>query len=528
MVPVFLVGGADHRQRRSDDRPRHHPGVAGHRRPAPRWPTSARQGAVAAAPRPRPRRQLRRRAGALRRRPRGRARARSSPCSAPTAPASRRCCRPSPASSRPTAARSSSTACDITHAPPHEIAARGVRQVPGGAGMFPPSPSRRTCASRAGCTAATGPRPGRASSGSSGLFPVLEPAARRAGRQPVRRPAAELALGMAFLVRAAAADDRRAVARPGPGHRRAAPPAARRGSRRRHHVILVEQSVNVALTVADRAYFMEKGEVRFDGPDRRAARAPRPPALGVPRGGRRADGGAARRRRPVAPAAAAAERRRRRRRRRRPGAARHRRPDRSGFGGVRAVDDVDPRGAPGEIVGIIGPNGAGKTTLFDLISGFTSAPTAARCGSAASTSPALPPTTGRAPGLGRSFQDARLFPALTVRRGDRRAPASAWSTSATRCSAALHLPRRLRLRARRSPSGSTSFELLGLGRLPLEVRPRAVDRHAPHRRPGLRARPPADGDPARRAVERHRPARDRGARPAAAPHPRRAPAPASS
>src|SRR4029077_19621851 len=31
-------------------------------------------------------------------------------------------------------------------------------------------------------------------------------------------------------------------------------------------IILVEQSVNVALTVADRAYFMEKGEIRFEGP----------------------------------------------------------------------------------------------------------------------------------------------------------------------------------------------------------------------------------------------------------------------
>src|SRR5207302_3993880 len=31
-------------------------------------------------------------------------------------------------------------------------------------------------------------------------------------------------------------------------------------------IILVEQSVNVALTVANRGYFMEKGEVRFSGP----------------------------------------------------------------------------------------------------------------------------------------------------------------------------------------------------------------------------------------------------------------------
>src|SRR5581483_6851923 len=31
-------------------------------------------------------------------------------------------------------------------------------------------------------------------------------------------------------------------------------------------IILVEQSVNVALTVAETAYFMEKGEIRFHGP----------------------------------------------------------------------------------------------------------------------------------------------------------------------------------------------------------------------------------------------------------------------
>jgi branched-chain amino acid transport system ATP-binding protein len=31
-------------------------------------------------------------------------------------------------------------------------------------------------------------------------------------------------------------------------------------------ILLVEQSVNIALMLADRAYFMEKGEVRFEGP----------------------------------------------------------------------------------------------------------------------------------------------------------------------------------------------------------------------------------------------------------------------
>ena len=31
-------------------------------------------------------------------------------------------------------------------------------------------------------------------------------------------------------------------------------------------VVLVEQSVNIALNLVDHAYFMEKGEIRFDGP----------------------------------------------------------------------------------------------------------------------------------------------------------------------------------------------------------------------------------------------------------------------
>ena len=33
-------------------------------------------------------------------------------------------------------------------------------------------------------------------------------------------------------------------------------------------VVLVEQSVNIALTLVEHAYFMEKGEIRFDGPAR--------------------------------------------------------------------------------------------------------------------------------------------------------------------------------------------------------------------------------------------------------------------
>ena len=41
------------------------------------------------------------------------------------------------------------------------------------------------------------------------------------------------------------------------------------------------------------------------------------------------------------------------------------------FGGLTAVDAVNARFMPGELVGIIGPNGAGKTTFFNAISGVT-------------------------------------------------------------------------------------------------------------------------------------------------------------
>lgn len=36
--------------------------------------------------------------------------------------------------------------------------------------------------------------------------------------------------------------------------------------RRGQTMIIVEQSVNIALAIADRAVFMEKGRVRFEGP----------------------------------------------------------------------------------------------------------------------------------------------------------------------------------------------------------------------------------------------------------------------
>jgi ABC-type branched-subunit amino acid transport system ATPase component/ABC-type branched-subunit amino acid transport system permease subunit len=83
------------------------------------------------------------------------------------------------------------------------------------------------------------------------------------------------------------------------------------------------------------------------------------------------------------------------------------------YGGVVAVDDVSLEVYRGETLGLLGPNGAGKTTTFELLGGFTR-PDSGRIAFLGEDVTWLPPQYRARLGLIRSFQDAALFPTLTV------------------------------------------------------------------------------------------------------------------
>jgi branched-chain amino acid transport system ATP-binding protein len=83
------------------------------------------------------------------------------------------------------------------------------------------------------------------------------------------------------------------------------------------------------------------------------------------------------------------------------------------FGGITALLDVSLDLAPGSIHAVIGPNGSGKTTLFNVISGAYR-PTAGTVRLAGQEVQLLPPERRARLGLGRTFQNTRLFASMTV------------------------------------------------------------------------------------------------------------------
>jgi neutral amino acid transport system ATP-binding protein len=82
------------------------------------------------------------------------------------------------------------------------------------------------------------------------------------------------------------------------------------------------------------------------------------------------------------------------------------------FGGVTAVDDCSFAVEQGTICGLIGPNGSGKTTVFNLITGYLPADAGRIAFHGRRIRP--DPTRLARRGLIRTFQQARIFPHLTV------------------------------------------------------------------------------------------------------------------
>ena len=309
---------------------------------------------------------------------------------------------------------------DITHAPPNEIAEFGIAQVPGGAGIFG-SMSVRENLRAAGWMIRKDHHKHQARVAEVlETFPILaeridEPAADLSGGQQQM-----LALGMALLSqpKLLLIDELSLGLAPAVVSQLCT--LVRRIAAAGTTVILVEQSLNVALSMASTAYFMERGRIRFSGPAHELANRPdllravflaqkdSPPALSIespsiespsiePAPNEQAlNEGAAQ----VVPAETTS-----------PalqlvGVTRR-------FGGNAAVEDVSLSVAPGEIVGLIGQNGAGKTTLFDLICGYQPL-NAGRIFIDGVDVASSPPFRRAQGGLGRTFQGGRLFPGLTV------------------------------------------------------------------------------------------------------------------
>ncbi|MGZ4741122.1 MAG: ATP-binding cassette domain-containing protein, partial [Ilumatobacteraceae bacterium] len=308
---------------------------------------------------------------------------------------------------------------DITHAPPNEIAVLGISQMPGGQGVFG-SLTVEENLRLAGWTRRARHDADAAINDVLNIFPVLRERYESSAADLSGGQQQMLALGMSFVAkpRVLLIDELSLGLAPVVVGQLL--PLVRRLADDGVAVVLVEQSVNVALTLAERAYFMERGTIHFSGPT--AELLNRPDLL---RSVFLTDVAAASG--DAASAATSTERL----------ALEVTGVGRS-FGGNRAVNDVSFTVAQREIVGMIGPNGAGKTTLFDLISGYVAADTGRVVldGREITNDSA---TVRARRGLGRSFQDARLFPDMTVSESLAVA-LERWTTQRSVLAAALRFP----------------------------------------------------------------------------------------
>jgi branched-chain amino acid transport system ATP-binding protein len=335
---------------------------------------------------------------------------------------------------------------DITGRPAHEVAALGLAEVPGGAGIFPSLTVAENLRAAAWLHRRRPDEVAVAREEVDRLFPVLrERATSRAGSLSGGQQQM-LALAMACLTRPRLLLIDELSLGLAPVVVGQLLQLVEQLRARGTTVVVVDQSVNVALEVADRAVFLERGVVRFSGPT--AELLDRPDLLrSVFLGGAGTDAGPER----TAPGGPAGG-----------GAVLEAEGLCVSFDGVAAVQDVSLAVRPGEIVGVIGPNGAGKTTLFDLLSGFLR-PEAGRVRLLGRDVTRASPSARARAGLGRSFQDARLFPSLTVTEAVA-AACERWVRVKDPLSAAFRLPNAYDSERAVARRVDELLELLELGR----------------------------------------------------------------
>jgi branched-chain amino acid transport system ATP-binding protein len=154
----------------------------------------------------------------------------------------------------------------VTGESPERIAARGLVQAPGGRGIFPGLTVAENL--RLGAFLLRGDKKLSADRVEAALelFPALRPMLERTAGDLSGGQRQMLVLAQAMLLRPKLLliDELSLGLAPVVVQELLA--AVRRLNAEGVTVVLVEQSVNVALTLADRAYFLEKGAVRFEGP----------------------------------------------------------------------------------------------------------------------------------------------------------------------------------------------------------------------------------------------------------------------
>jgi ABC-type branched-subunit amino acid transport system ATPase component/MFS family permease len=292
---------------------------------------------------------------------------------------------------------------DITHLPPHLIARRGVVTMPGGNATFPTLTTEQNLKSALWMDRHDGrdaealieevlqrfPRlrermhtqAGNLSGGEQQMIGLAQALLMK----PRLLMIDELSLGLSPKVIETLLEALRAINRQGTT------------------VVIVEQSINVALEIAERAVYMEHGRVMFDGPVAELMRQPAIVRSVFLSGAVTSDSiGRGSERRLLELAQDEHEE------------LLQMRGVSLSYGGWKALDDVSITASRREVVGLIGPNGAGKTSVFDIITGFTT-PDSGSIRFLDRDITTLTPDARARLGLARSYQNVRLFPALTVR-----------------------------------------------------------------------------------------------------------------